>query len=57
MDDLQTERENLLLDIALLRKLLDLARNRQPPDDLTVRACSEVLRDRYARLERLERGA
>ena len=49
------ERENLRLDIAILRKLLDSARSRQPPDNLTIQACTEVLRDRYARLEGLDR--
>lgn len=56
VNDSETEREDLLLDIALLRKLLDNARDRQPPDNLTVQACTEVLRDRYARLERLDRA-
>lgn len=55
MDDRRSERDDLLLDISLLRKLLDDARNRWPRDNLTVQACTEVLRDRYARLERLER--
>lgn len=36
--------------------MLDDARNRQPSDNVMIHACTEVLRDRYARLEQLERG-
>jgi hypothetical protein len=57
MDDLGREIEDLRLDVETLRTIIDLALDRGVSgDDITLRACANVLHDRRTRLEELERA-
>ena len=46
--------DDLRVDIAILRNLIDAALDEGPPDSPLIRASAHVLRDRCARLEELE---
>jgi hypothetical protein len=57
MDDLSREIEDLRLDVQMLRTMIDLALDRGGSgDDITLRACADVLHERRTRLEELERA-
>lgn len=58
MSKLGQELENLRLDIATLRTLIDLALDKGTTgDDILLQACSTLLRERRERLAHLERVA
>ena len=58
MDYVETELENLRLDVDTLRTLIDLALDRGATgEDILLQACATVLRERRVRLEKLERVA
>lgn len=52
MADAAAEREKLHYDLALLSRM----RANVQPDTIAVQACDEVMYERFARLEELERG-
>jgi hypothetical protein len=57
MDDLSREIDDLRLDVQTLRAIIDLALDRGVSgDDITIRACANVLYERRTRLEELERA-
>ena len=57
MEHLRREIEDLRLDIQTLRTMVDVALDSGvTPDDLMLRACANVLYDRRAQLEDLERS-
>jgi hypothetical protein len=57
MDDLSREIDDLRLDIQTLHTMIDLALDKGVSgDDIMLRACANVLRDRRTRLEELERA-
>lgn len=57
MDDLRREIDDLRLDIQTLHAMIDAALDKGVSgDDITIRACANVLRERRTRLEELERA-
>jgi len=57
MDNLRREIDDLRLDVETLRTMIDVALDTGiSADDITLRACANVLYDRRIRLEELERA-
>ena len=57
MDDLRRDIADPRLDVQTLRTMIDVALDRGiSADDITLRACANVLHERRTRLEELERA-